>query len=100
MQVSSPRQPARCSHPRFRQGRSARAFKAGATFTVPTHAMHGGKVSDTELKLIGVDVEGRSPRLRWRPRTAYGPVDIHETTLPFRAISASTLHGPPPAKAI
>jgi len=85
---------------RFPPGQSARAFKAGDTFTVPTHAVHRAKVSDTELKLIGVDVEGRSPRLRWRPRTAYEPVDIHETTLPFRAISASTLHGPPPAKAI
>jgi hypothetical protein len=52
------------SHPGSRLGRSARAFKAGDTFTVPTHAVHGGKVSDTELKLIGVDVEGRSPRLR------------------------------------
>ena len=45
------------------EGKPSQAFKAGDSFTVPHNAVHGGKVGDKGLKLIGVYVVDKTKPL-------------------------------------
>ena len=45
------------------EGKPPQAFKAGDSFTVPHNAVHGGKVGDKGLKLIGVYVVDKTKPL-------------------------------------
>jgi quercetin dioxygenase-like cupin family protein len=45
------------------EGKPPQAFKAGDSFTVPPNAVHGGKVGDKGLKLIGVYVVDKTKPL-------------------------------------
>jgi quercetin dioxygenase-like cupin family protein len=45
------------------EGKPPQAFKAGDSFTVPLNAVHGGKVGDKGLKLIGVYVVDKTKPL-------------------------------------
>jgi len=62
------------------EGKPSQAFKAGDSFTVPLNAVHGGKVGDKGLKLIGFYVVDKTkPLATPAPASQEGASRSHAT---------------------